>query len=389
MSLDLSQIINIEKNNEVTLYPKRGIALVRGEGVYVFDTDGKRYIDCMTNIGVNILGYGNSEIADAISKQIQTLPSCHQSFYSEQRAEFLNEITSILPEPLSKIIFTNSGAESVEAALKIAQTATGRKKFIAAINSYHGRTLGALSATGQDKYRMPFIPLTPEFTHVPFNDFPAMENAASDETAAIILEPIQGEGGIIIPDKDFLKKIKKLCEEKKILLILDEVQTAFRTGSLLASENFGIIPDIVCMSKSLSYGLPFGLMVTTETISNSMSKGSHGSTFAGNPVSCIAAAKVIQYIKKENLLLNTKKTGTYFISQLKTIKHPVIKEVRGSGLMIGLELTEPVTPYVKKMQDNSLLTIPTAQNTIRFLPPITFTRENVDEVIDILKEVFA
>jgi len=388
MKLTRDQIAAIEKNNEVTLYPKRGIALAKGHGIYVYDTDGKRYIDCMTNIGVTILGYGNKEISNAITKQVETLTSTHQSFYSEQRAEALSAITSVLPDTLSKIIFTNSGAESVEAALKLAISTTGKKKFIAAINSYHGRTFGALAATGQEKYRTPFLPLTPEFTHVPFNDLAALKKALSNETAAIILEPIQGEGGVIIPDKNYLKQVMKLCSEKNILLIFDEVQSAIRTGTWLASVQFGVVPDIVCLSKSLSYGLPFGIVAATKAVADLMPKGAHGSTFAGNPLCCIAAASVIKYIQKKKLLKNAEVVGEYFLSQLKTLKHPIIKEVRGSGLMIAMELTVPSTMYIKKLQDLGLLTIPTAATGIRFLPPITFKEKDVDAVIKIVREVF-
>jgi len=385
--MNINKIIELEKNYEVGLYPKRGIALQKGSGIYLFDTEGKRYIDCMTNIGVNILGYGNSSIANAIAYQISALPSCHQSFYSEQRAILLKEFTDILPSQLSKIIFTNSGAESIEAALKLARIATGKKKFIAATNSYHGKTFGALSVTGQEKYRLPFLPLLPEIIHVPFNDILAMEHVIDNETAAIIIEPIQGEGGILIPNGEYLKKLKALCERNNVLFIADEVQTAIRTGTWLACEQFDVVPDIVCLSKSFSYGLPFGVVVTTSSIANKMKKGGHGSTFAGNPTVCVTARQVIRYLKKENLLESARIVGTYFLEQLQSIKNSLIKKVRGAGLMIGLELFEEVTPYVKSMQNKGLLTIPTSHNTIRFLPPVTFTKEHVDEVVKIVKEV--
>ena len=388
MTLSLPQIIQLEKDYEVPLYAKRGISMSKGTGIYLFDTQGKRYIDCMTNIGVNSLGYGNKEISVAIAEQIERLPSCHQSFYSEERVLLLQELHDILPASLTKIIFTNSGAEAVEAALKLARAVTGKKTFIAAVNSYHGRTFGALSATGQEKYRLPFLPLLPEFIHVPFNDIPAIESAITGDTAAIILEPIQGEGGIILPQKEYLKKVKHLCETKQILLIADEVQSAIRTGSWLASEQYDCIPDIVCIAKSFSYGLPFGFVATTQSLAEAMPKGSHGSTFAGYPVACTAAAKVIQYIKQHDLLSNVAIVGKYFMQQLQSIDSPVIKEVRGKGLMIGLELTEPPTPYLKKMQEHGLIAMPTSGNTIRFLPPITFSKENVDEVMQIMHKIF-
>lgn len=387
MKLTLNQIIEIEKNNEVALYPKRGIALAKGKGIYLFDTNGKKYIDCITNIGVSILGYGNKEISSEIAEQLQLLPSTHQSFYSEERAKLLVAVSEILPKTLTKMIFTNSGAESIEAALKLAIIATGKKKFIAATNSYHGRSFGALAATGQEKYKTPFLPLSPEFTHVAFNDIAAIESAMTKDIAAILIEPIQGEAGVIVPDKMYLKKLRTLCDENNILLICDEIQTAIRTGSWLTSEQSNIVPDIVCLSKSFSYGLPFGIVATTETISNAIPKGAHGSTFAGNPLSCIAATNVITYIKKKHLLINVKNVGEYFIKNLKKIKSPLVKEVRGSGLLLAIELTQNATPYVKKMQDCGLLAIPTANNTIRFLPPIIYTEKNVDETIAIIKEV--
>lgn len=388
MKMTLDQITEIEKNSEVTLYPKRGIALEKGKGIEVFDTNGKKYIDCMTNIGVNILGYGNKTITKAIAEQLELLPSTHQSYYSEPRALFLNEIRQVLPPTLNKIIFTNSGSESVEAAIKLAKAVTGKKGIIAAINSYHGRTLGALSATGQEKYREPFLPLLPYFVHIPFNSVTAIKNALTDDTAAVILEPIQAEGGLIIPDKLYLKQVQKLCREKGVLLIMDEVQTAIRTGTWLTSEQFGVIPDIVCLSKSLSYGLPFGVVVTTSEIAEKMPKGSHGSTFAGNPVACIAATNVITEIKKNNLLENAQTTGAYFLKELQTIKNPVIKDIRGIGLMLCLELTENSTPYVRNLQQLGVLAIPSNETIIRFLPPMTLTKKDVDRIVKIIKHVF-
>lgn len=387
MSLSIDQISHIENEKEIPLYPKRGIALGKGEGVYVFDSDGKKYLDCMTNIGVNILGYGNKTIADAISSQIQMLPSCHQVFYSQARAECIEAFGSILPSSLSRFLFTNSGSESVEAALKLARLVTGKKSYIAVHNSYHGRTFGALSATGQEKYRQPFQPLIPGFWHVPFNNFTSLYRALTADTAAVILEPIQGEAGFIFPTKDYLTNLRKLCTERNILLIFDEVQSAIRTGHWLASEHFEVKPDIVCLSKSFSYGIPFGIVAITPEISEKVAKGAHGSTFAGNPVACTAAVQTIRQIKEQDLLTSAKNTGEYFLTELKKIQNPVIKEIRGKGLMIAIELTGPCTPYVRRMQNLGLLTIPSG-NVIRFLPPIILTKEHVDEAVGIVKKVF-
>jgi acetylornithine/succinyldiaminopimelate/putrescine aminotransferase len=388
MKYNLNQISQIEKDTEVMLYPKRGIALDRGDGVYVYDTEGKRYLDFMTNIGVNILGYGNGTISHAIAKQIDLLPSCHQSFYSQARAKCLEAFKSILPASLSKLIFTNSGAESVEAALKIARVVTGKKSYIAAQDSYHGRTFGALSATGQEKYRDLFQPLLSGFTHVPFNNLDAFKQAITADIAAVILEPIQGEAGFIFPDAEYLKKVKKVCIEKGILLIFDEVQSAIRTGTWLAGEQYGVVPDILCLSKSFSYGFPLGLVAVTEYISQSVGKGAHGSTFAGNPAACAAAFQTITWIKNNDLLKNAKQSGEYILTELKKINNPLIKKIRGKGLMIGIEITEPTTPYLQKMQKLGLLAIPSNGNVIRFLPPIIITKGHVDEAVEIVRKAF-
>lgn len=389
MSINLKQIQTIEEQNEVKLYPKRGIALTKGEGAYVFDTSGKKYLDFMTNLGVNILGYSNPTITQAISKQLEILPSIHQTFYSQARAEFLKEITSILPTELNQVVFTNSGTESIEAALKLAMAATGKSKFIAASNSYHGRTLGSLSVTGQDKYKEPFLPMLGNVTHVQFNDFEDLKQNLSKDVAAVILEPIQGEAGIIFPDENYFKEVKKVCESQGVLLILDEIQSAIRTGAWFAFEHYGVIPDILCLSKSLSYGIPFGLVVTTPTVGSLMPKGGHGSTFAGNPLSCIAATEVIKEIKKNQLLSNASKVGDYFLSKLKELNHPAILSIKGAGLWIGIELKEQTTPYLKKMQDKGLIAASSSSDTIRFLPPINISKKEVNEALSIIKEVFS
>lgn len=391
MSFLLKQIAEIENKQEVKLYPKRGIALSKGEGVYLIDTEGKKYLDFMTNLGVNILGYSNPKITKAISEQLETLPSTHQTFYSEQRAEFLREFKTIMPEYLSQVILTNSGTESIEAALKLAMVFKGKNGFIAAKAAYHGRTLGSLTVTGQEKYKQ-ILPLShqnkADVIHVPFNDIKALKKAVNNNTAAVILEPIQGEAGIIIPDQNYLSQVRDICSKNDILLILDEIQTAIRTGSFSAFEQFGALPDILCLSKSLSYGIPFGLVITSTKIASRMPKGGHGSTFAGGPVACIAALEVIKAIKKNSLLENAINIGKYFLDELRKIKNPQIKEVRGKGLMIGLELVENVTPFLKSMQEKGLIAASSNSDTIRFLPPINVSKSEIDQALKIIKEVF-
>lgn len=389
MSINLNQIISIEDANEVKLYPKRGIALKKGRGAYVFDTSGKKYLDFMTNIGVNILGYSNSSITKAIVAQLELIPSTHQTFYSEARAELIQELKTILPPSLNQVIFTNSGTEAVEAALKLAMAATKRSKFMATFNSYHGRTLGSLSVTGQRKYREPFLNFFGKVTHIPFNDIEALKKNLSEDYAALILEPIQGEAGIVLPDPDYLKEVKKLCKSKGVLLILDEIQSAIRVGSWFAFESYGVIPDILCLSKSFSYGIPFGVVITSSEVGSLMPKGGHGSTFAGNPLSCVAACTVIKQIKKKKLLMNARIMGDYFMEGLKKLNHPAILNIRGRGLWIGIELKENTTPYLKKMQDNGLIASSSSSSTIRFLPPINVGKKETDQALVIIKKVFS
>jgi LysW-gamma-L-lysine/LysW-L-ornithine aminotransferase len=388
MPVNLKQIMLTEERNEVKLYPKRGAAITKGEGVYVYDTEGKKYLDFMTNLGVSILGYTNPEITGAISKQIEAIPSVHQTFYSQARADLLKEFLEILPENLNKAVFTNSGAESIEAALKLAMAATGKTQFIAASNAYHGRTLGSLSVTGQEKYKSMFDGFLGTAIHVPYEDAQAIEKSITSKTAAVILEPIQGEAGIIIPDKKYLKEVKKICDKKGVLLILDEIQSAIRTGVWFAFERSGIVPDILCLSKSLSYGVPFGLVFTTEQVAEKMPKGGHGSTFAGNPMAAVAATEVVKKIKKKKLLKNAVEVGGYLLEGLKKIKHPAIVKVRGAGVMIAIELKENTTPYLKKMQDLGLIAASSSSDTIRFLAPVCITKKDADFALKITGEVF-
>ena len=390
MSTDLKKIIATEANSAVQLYPKRGIALARGEGSYVLDTNEKKYLDFMTNLGVNILGYSKPSVTSAVAKQLETLPSTHQTFYSPPRADFLDELKSIFPQALSKVIFTNSGAESVEVALKLAMAATGKSGFIAVSNAYHGKSLGSLSLTAQESYKTNFLPfISKEVLRIPFNDIDATKKNISGSTAAVIVEPIQGEAGVILPGENYLSELKELCQSRGILLIFDEVQSAIRTGSWLASEQYGVVPDIACFSKSFSYGIPFGFVVAMKEIGDKLSKGGHGSTFAANPLACVAAAQVIRQIKTQQLLENAKRMGNYFLEELKNIQDPVILEIKGRGLMIGIALKDPTTPYLKKLQDMGLIAASSSSNTIRFLPPINVSKTEIDEALKIIKEVFS
>ena len=381
-------IQEIEDQYLVPLYTKRDVALVRGEGCWVFDTEGKKYIDFMSNYGPNILGHGNKEFSKTVKEQFDIFISCHQSFYNDKRAALIQAYLPLLPQQLSRFFFSNSGTESVEAALKFVRVASGKKHILSTKKAYHGRTLGALAATGADKYKTPYEPLMEGFLHVEYGNIEAVKAVFDDfkgDVAAIILEPIQGEGGIIIPPEGFLQEIRTLCDNYGVYLILDEVQTSYRTGKLLAFEHFNVVPDVVCISKAIANGLPMGLTIVTDEIALKVPKGTHGNTFGANPLVCTAALSTLQYLLKYDIFNHSATVGDYFIQKLRGIDADIIRDVRGKGLMVALELRDRVTKYLKKMQQNGLLALPAGSTIIRFLPPLIISKEEIDYGMDIIK----
>lgn len=368
----------------IPVYTKRDIAIVKGRGVFVFDENGKKYLDLTSNYGITILGHSNKAWRYRIQKQLKKISNVHSSFYNETRAQFLSLLHSLIPQTHSFI--SSSGAEAVEAAIKFARLVTGKTNIIAAKAGFHGRTMGALSATGVLKYKKGFEPLVPGFTHVGFNSIDELQNAFDGNVAAVILEPIQGEAGVIIPDKDYLTSVKRICEQNNALLILDEVQSAFRTGTLLASEQFNTVSDMLCLSKGLGNGFPIGITAVSNEIAEKISKGAHSTTFGGNPISCVAALTTLEQIQKHNLLENVQEIGEYFLQQLRTIKSLLIREVRGKGLMIAIELKQKPTLYVKQLQEQGILVIVT-RNVIRLLPPLILNKKHVDIVINKFKKI--
>lgn len=368
-------------------YPNRNIVLEKGKGVYLFDENGKKYLDCMSNYGVNIFGYGHPSINKAIISQLSKLTTLHGSFANEKRAEASQMIVEKCGSTYTQMYWSNSGAEAIEAALKFAVLTTGKTKFIAFSHAYHGKTLGALSATDGDKYRKPFFPLLWEFVHIKYDDPSALKNVIDDKIAGVIIEPIQGEGGLIPPSKGYLKKVQTLCNKHNILLILDEIQTGMgRTGYFLASHEEKVEADIVCLGKGLAGGIPVGATVFTQTVANKIPKNIHTSTFGGNPLACAGVIATLEQLTPS--MLNTiKKTGAYFIKELQKIKSPFISEVRGKGLMIGMEVKDKRNEILKKMQDNGVLVIPAGEQVVRFLPPYIITKKQIDAVINIFKKV--
>jgi acetylornithine/LysW-gamma-L-lysine aminotransferase len=386
VGMKMSDIISIENQHTSGLYTKQPIIIVRGQGASLWDINGKEYIDCSSGHGVANLGHAHPKVAAAIAEQSTQLVTLFETFYNDKRAELMEKITSLIPG-LDKVFFCNSGTEAVEAALKFARVSTGRKNVIAAMRGFHGRTMGALSATFNKKYKEPFEPLVPGFSHVAYNNIDALEAAVTDQVAAVILEAVQGEGGVYSADPQYLQAARRICTERGTLLIIDEVQSGLgRTGKLFAFQYSDITPDIVCIAKSLAGGLPMGAVLFGDSVKN-LAPGLHGSTFGGNPLSCAAAVAALTAIIEEDLPGQAAAKGAYLLEELKSIESPLIREVRGRGLMVGIELKQKVAPYLAALQERQILALNAGLTTIRLLPPLVITREQLDRVVETLKEV--
>lgn len=375
-------------NYLVASYPNRGVTFTSGKGVYLIDEKGDKYLDLGSNYGVNIFGYGYEKINHALADQISQLIDLHGSFNNNMRNLAAEKLIQVCGGKLSRVFFSNSGAEAIEAALKFARLTTGKSHFIAMHHGYHGKTLGALSATGGDKYRTPFLPLLWNFSHVPFGDVEAVEKTITKDTAALITEPVQGEGGIKLASKEYFETLHKICRKKNVLLIVDEIQTGVgRTGTFLASEQFGITPDILCLGKGLGGGIPIGATVITEQIAQKIPMHIHTTTFGGNPLACAGVVSTLKEFGNKKIFSHIKKTGKYFLSQLKKIESDKIVEVRGIGLMLAIELKENATWLLKALQDEKIITIPAGSNVVRFLPPYLITKREIDHVISSLIKI--
>jgi acetylornithine/LysW-gamma-L-lysine aminotransferase len=385
--LSLEEIQQLEHDYSLPLYAKREIALVRGEGSYLFDSAGNRYLDAMSNYGVAVLGHADPEFAAALHDQLLTLTTGHQSFYNDQRAALLKKIASIAPEGVKRTFLSNSGAEAIEAALKFARAATGRPKVVAAKRGYHGRTLGALSATADPKYRKAFEPLPIPATHVSFNDLEALEAAVDEETSAIILEPVQGEAGIYPATAEYLQGARDIATARGALLIADEIQSGFRTGVPFYFVSQGVTPDIIATAKAVANGFPIGLTLTTDAVSETMPGGAHGTTFGGNPLAARAALVTLNALDDRGLYAQAERIGDLIMSRIEALNHPKVRQVRGKGLMIGLELKERVTPTLRGLQENGVLALPASSTALRFLPPMIWEETQVDELLAALEIV--
>lgn len=383
------QIRNLEDRHTSGFYRKQPIVLVRGEGAHLWDAEGKEYIDCMSGHGVAIVGHANPYVAEAIAKQARCLITSAEAFYNDRRAELLAKLAEITHPGLERAFLCNSGTEAMEGAIKIARLITGRKKIVAAMRGFHGRTMGALSATWRREYREPFEPLVPGFIHVPYNNLAAMERALDEDAAAVILEVVQGEGGVIVGDGDYLRGVQRLCRERGVLFIVDEVQTGFgRTGRMFACEHqhHGLEPDLMCLAKGIAGGVPMGAIMIHRRVGE-LSKRVHGSTFGGNPLACAAALAAIRYIEEHKLVERAAELGAHFLAQLQEIDSPLIREVRGLGLMVGVELKHKATPYLAALAERGILALSAGATVMRFLPPLVISREEIDAVVKAVREV--
>lgn len=380
------EILEIELQHSAGTYAKQPLVIVRGQGASLYDAEGKEYLDCSSGHGVANLGHAHPKVAEAIYKQASRLITLFETFPNDKRAELMKKITSLV-DGLDRVFLCNSGTESIEAALKFARISTGRKNIVAAMRAFHGRTYGSLSATFNKKYREGFEPLVPGFCHVAFNNIEALDKVVNEETAAIILEVVQGEGGVYPALAEYIQAARRICDERGALLIVDEIQSGFgRTGKMFAIEHFDVVPDLLCCAKSLAGGVPMGAVLIGRKVKN-LTPGVHGSTFGGNPLSCAAAVAALGVMEEEDLPRQALVKGAYLMDQLKRIESPHIREVRGMGLMIGIELKQKVASHIKTLQEKRIIVLNAGMTVIRLLPPLVISYQQLDHLVDVLTEV--
>jgi acetylornithine/LysW-gamma-L-lysine aminotransferase len=384
------EIIDAENRLMANVFAKRPVVLTRGKGALIWDINGKEYVDCTGSYGVALLGHSHPKIVEAIRKQAERLISCHAGFYNDMRTEFLQKLVSITPKGLDKAFLSNSGAEAVECAIKLARKFSGKPEIIAMMGAFHGKTMGALSATWDKKYREPFQPLVPEFKHVSPDNLEKVREAITDKTAAVLVEPIRGEGGVRVPPDGFLQGLREICDEKNVLLIFDEVQTGFgRTGKLFACEHWSVVPDVMCLAKPVAGGLPIGVTIAKENVMSSLKVGEHSTTFSGSPLVCAAACAAIDVLLEEKLPERAASLGGYFRAKLEDMqtRYKIIREFRGLGLMLGVELRFDVLNIILKAMDRGVLMLDAGKNILRFLPPLVIEKQQIDKVASVLDDI--
>lgn len=388
------QIYESDKRDYLPVFARYQIVLDHGEGVYVYDTHGKKYIDFLGGIAVNVLGHNHPALVKAVAEQAGKMIHCSNLYYTQVQADAAEKLTKL--SGFGKVFFGNSGAEANEGAIKVARKyahtiSPDKSQIITALHSFHGRTLATLTATGQPKYQEGFGPLPAGFDYVEYNNIEALEKMMSENTAAVMLEPIQGEGGVHVPTAEYLKKVRALCDKYNAVLIFDEIQTGIgRSGEFFAYDKFGVKPDVVTLAKGLAGGVPIGAFITSDKIADVLHAGDHGSTFGGNPLACAAANVVLATVGNEAFLKHVEEMGDYMKSRLEAIKAKfptLVKEVRGVGLILGMEINKPGRDIVNACLEKGSIINCTAGNVLRFVPPLIVEKEHIDEVCDILEAV--
>ena len=388
------QIYESDKRDYLPVFARYQIVLDHGEGVYVYDTHGKKYVDFLGGIAVNVLGHNHPALVKAVAEQAGKMIHCSNLYYTQVQADAAEKLTKL--SGFGKVFFGNSGAEANEGAIKVARKyahtiSPDKSQIITALHSFHGRTLATLTATGQPKYQEGFGPLPAGFDYVEYNNIEALEKMMSENTAAVMLEPIQGEGGVHVPTAEYLKKVRALCDKYNAVLIFDEIQTGIgRSGEFFAYDKFGVKPDVVTLAKGLAGGVPMGAFITSDKIADVLHAGDHGSTFGGNPLACAAADVVLATVGNEAFLKHVEEMGYYMKSRLEAIKAKfptLVKEVRGVGLILGMEINKPGRDIVNACLEKGSIINCTAGNVLRFVPPLIVEKEHIDEVCDILEAV--
>ncbi len=386
-----SEIIKLTEKHVAQTYGRYPIALVRGKGTHVWDRSGKEYLDFVSGLAVDNLGHCHPKVVSAIRKQAGELLHVSNLYHIEPQSKLAAELTRI--SFADKVFFCNSGAEANEAAIKLARRyyhdrgEKARREIITFSDSFHGRTMATITATAQTKFHVGFKPLLPGFKYVPFNDITALKQALSAKTCAVMIEPVQGEGGVNVANKSYLKELKKLCQKNGSLLIFDEVQTGFgRTGKMFAYEHYGVQPDIITLAKALGAGVAIGAMAATDQAMKSFVPGTHAATFGGNPLACQAALASLKVLTGKNFIERTNEKGQYFLERLQGLakKYPFIREVRGMGLMLAVELDRPGNDIVLKCMQQGYLINCIQGNILRFLPPLIVTKKEINELIKVL-----
>lgn len=372
------------------IYQRFPVTVERGLGAHVWDINGKEYIDCMGGYGVALVGHRNPRVVKALQDQLEKIITVHSSFYNKTREEFLENLIKIAPKVLSQVYLNNSGSEAVEAAIKFARKFTGKTGMVAMNGSYHGKSFGSLSLTFNPKYRKSFEPLVEKVSFSPFGDIEALRSTVNADTGFIILEPIQGESGIHVAPDGFLQDVRKLCDEKGMLLIFDEIQAELgRTGKMWAGEHWNTTPDIMCLAKGIAGGVPMGATLVRPDILACISKGEQSSTFGGNPLSCAAGTATIQALTQDRLVENATKMGKKFREGLERLKekHRIIREIRGKGLMIGVEMKFEVKDILFDGITNGILFLYSGKNILRLLPPLVISESDIDKTLEVLDAV--